>query len=136
MVSLQLCFYCSVLGQQRDYAHRPHLCLYCSIFSSVSTVLSLANRSLVPERHKLYCSGFSTMSLPLLPFMQSIESTLRLHPSTTSPSHLLLFYNCVVSMGFLPWEIRVAFPGESLLRQSRATQPSVHAGLKNNNNFF
>ena len=27
-------------------------------------------------------------------------------------------------MGFLPWEIRVAFPGESQLRQSRATQPT------------
>ena len=31
-------------------------------------------------------------------------------------------------MGFLPWEIRVAFPGESQLQQSRATQPRVHAG--------
>ena len=31
-------------------------------------------------------------------------------------------------MGFLPREIRVAFPGESQLRQSRATQPVVHAG--------
>ena len=31
-------------------------------------------------------------------------------------------------MGFLPWEIRVDFPGESQLRQSRATQPTVNAG--------
>ena len=31
-------------------------------------------------------------------------------------------------MGFLPWEFRVAFPGESQLRYSRATQPTVHAG--------
>ena len=30
-------------------------------------------------------------------------------------------------MGFLPWEIRVASPGESQLQQSRATQPTVHA---------
>ena len=30
-------------------------------------------------------------------------------------------------MGFLPWEIRVGFPGERQLRQSRATQPAVHA---------
>ena len=37
-------------------------------------------------------------------------------------------YNCVVPLGFIPWEIRVAFPGESQLRQSRATQPRVHAG--------
>ena len=31
-------------------------------------------------------------------------------------------------MGFLPWEIRVAVSGESQLRQSRAIQPTVHAG--------
>ena len=36
--------------------------------------------------------------------------------------------NCIVPMGFLPWEIQVAFPGESQLRQSRATQSRVHAG--------
>ena len=39
----------------------------------------------------------------------------------------LTFYNCIVPMGFLPWEIRVAFPGESQLQQSRATRPTVHA---------
>ena len=38
------------------------------------------------------------------------------------------FYNCIAPMGFLPWEIRVAFPGESQLRQGRASQPTVHAG--------
>ena len=31
-------------------------------------------------------------------------------------------------MEFRPWEIRVAFPGESQLRQSRASQPNVHGG--------
>ena len=31
-------------------------------------------------------------------------------------------------MEFLPWEIRVAFPAESQLRQSRATQATVQAG--------
>ena len=31
-------------------------------------------------------------------------------------------------MGFLIWEIRVAFPRESQLRRSRATQPTVNAG--------
>ena len=31
-------------------------------------------------------------------------------------------------MGFLPQDIRVAFPWESQLRQSRATQPTVYAG--------
>ena len=38
------------------------------------------------------------------------------------------FYSCIDPVGFLPWEIRVAFPGESQLRQSRATQRKVHAG--------
>ena len=40
----------------------------------------------------------------------------------------LTFYNCIVPMGFLPWEIRVALPRERQLRQIRATQPMVHAG--------
>ena len=34
----------------------------------------------------------------------------------------------IVKLGFLPSKIRVVFPGESQLRQSRATQPTVHAG--------
>ena len=38
------------------------------------------------------------------------------------------FKKCIVPMGFIPWEIRVAFSGESKLQQSRATQPTVHAG--------
>ena len=41
------------------------------------------------------------------------------------------FYICNVPMGFLLWEIRVAFPGESQLRQSRAAQPTVHVGCFN-----
>ena len=40
----------------------------------------------------------------------------------------LFIYNRTVLLGFLPWEIRVAFLGESQLRQSRATQPTVRAG--------
>ena len=41
---------------------------------------------------------------------------------------LLYFYNCIVPLGFLPSEIWVAFPGESQLQKSRATQPTVQAG--------
>ena len=33
------------------------------------------------------------------------------------------FYILLSQWEFLPWEIRVAFPKESQLRQSRATQP-------------
>ena len=36
--------------------------------------------------------------------------------------------NCIVPKGFLPWEIRVAFPGESQLWQRCTTQPMMHAG--------
>ena len=43
--------------------------------------------------------------------------------------HLLsIFYNCIVPMGFLPWESRVAFPRKSDLQQSHVIQPTVHAG--------
>ena len=43
-------------------------------------------------------------------------------------SFLLVFNKCILLTRFFPWEIRVAFPGESQLRQIRATQPTVHAG--------
>ena len=39
-----------------------------------------------------------------------------------------ILYNCFVPLVFLPWEIRVAFPGESQPRQSGTTHPTVHAG--------
>ena len=39
----------------------------------------------------------------------------------------LTFYNSIDPVGFLPWEIRVAFPGESQLQLNRATQLTVHA---------
>ena len=56
--------------------------------------------------------------------------TLTQHVSKLYKVHKLFFfyYNCTVPMGFLPWEIWVAFPRESQLRQSCATQPKVHAG--------
>ena len=41
---------------------------------------------------------------------------------------LILFYNCIIRLGFLPWKIWVAFLVESQLRQSRTVQPTVHAG--------
>ena len=34
----------------------------------------------------------------------------------------------IVPLWFLKWKIRVTFPGESQLRQSRATHPTVHTG--------
>ena len=47
---------------------------------------------------------------------------------TGHPFFLKTFYNTVVPVGFLPWEIRVAFLRESQLRQSHATQPRMLAG--------
>ena len=37
-------------------------------------------------------------------------------------------YNSIVPMGFLPWEIQVAFPGESQPQQIHTTQCMVYAG--------
>ena len=42
--------------------------------------------------------------------------------------YFFTFYNGIVPMGSFSWEIQVAFPGKSQLRQIRATQPTVHAG--------
>ena len=56
-------------------------------------------------------------------FSLSLSLSLSLALSLPPP-----FCNCIILMGFLPSEIRIALPGESQLRQSRATQPTVHAG--------
>ena len=48
--------------------------------------------------------------------------------ATQSLFFTFTFYNCIVPMEFLPWEIRVAFPEKSQLQQSRAIKPNVHAG--------
>ena len=40
----------------------------------------------------------------------------------------ILFFYSIVPLGFLPWEIQVVISGESPLLQSRATQPTMHAG--------
>ena len=42
--------------------------------------------------------------------------------------YFFIFYYCIAPMYFPPRKIRAAFLGESRLRQSRATQPTVHAG--------
>ena len=36
--------------------------------------------------------------------------------------------NCIVPLGFLPWEIWAAFPGERQLQQNCPTEPTAHAG--------
>ena len=41
---------------------------------------------------------------------------------------LFFFYNCIVPLEFLPWEIHVVFLKESQLWQSHTAQPEVHAG--------
>ena len=43
------------------------------------------------------------------------------------PFHFISFYNCIVPLEFLPWEIWATFPGESQLQQSHTTQATVHA---------
>ena len=40
----------------------------------------------------------------------------------------LNYYNCIVPLGFFPWEIQVTVHRESQLRQSCTIQPTEHAG--------
>ena len=48
--------------------------------------------------------------------------------SSSFPSSSFIQLHCIVQLGLLPWEIQVAFPRKSQLRQSRTTQLTVHAG--------
>ena len=59
---------------------------------------------------------------PALAIIDTSSNTSFLRES--SVQFTFAFDNCIVPMGFLPWEIRVAFPGESQLRHNRATQPT------------
>ena len=67
--------------------------------------------------HRFFPSSLTSKSVPNKGLMRVCQ----MHSIFT-------LYNCIVLLEFLQWEIRVAFPGESQLRQSLATQPSVHAG--------
>ena len=67
------------------------------------------------------CGGCGSWTLNACPFAAIFDHFL---------CQYFYFYNCIVPMGFLPWEIRVAFP-ESQLQQSHATQTTVHAGCFN-----
>ena len=49
-------------------------------------------------------------------------------PVPFSYAYLLYFTTVLPQQDFFPTENSVAFPGESQLRQGRATQPTVHAG--------
>ena len=80
------------------------------------------------------CNGPHATSAQRLPGLEERGDSTH----SCSKTHLLLvdtftlftftFYDCIVPMGILSWEIRVAFSGKSQLRQSRATQPTVHTG--------
>ena len=74
--------------------------------------------------------GFSRSAFPLLIFSKDSSTC------PISTGFLLLFFSkmlthTTVPLGFLLSEIRVAFPGESQLQLSRATQRMVHAGRFN-----
>ena len=68
----------------------------------------------------------------LLPLMSIFSWRHWFRQPSTKRQRLRLFFfffnNCIVPLGFLPWEIRVAFPEESQLLPSRATQPTGHIG--------
>ena len=63
---------------------------------------------------------------PKLRYKSGYELTLSIWNRTL---YFFFFWQlyCIVQLGFLPRGIRVAFPGESQLRQSRATKPTVHS---------
>ena len=64
----------------------------------------------------------------VLPQLQHKRPELHFGVTCYSLLFYFTFFNGIARMGFLPREIRVAFPRESQLRQSRATQRTMHAG--------
>ena len=68
-------------------------------------------------------------SVPGCNCCSELGSYARVSPSL-SPLSLLLNSNtnCIVPLGLFLWKIRIVFLGESQLRQSRNSQPTMHAG--------
>ena len=50
------------------------------------------------------------------------------YTQTNTHAHTHILKKKLFTTVLSPWEIRVAFPRKSQLRQSRATQPTVHSG--------
>ena len=100
------------------------------LFSSFQSAL-VQTRSVPasPSCAQYALKSLCTLKIPQPPFCQR-ESNGRWHGNTqiTYNTSYFTVYNCIIPMGFLPWKIRVAFPGESQLRHSRATRLRVHAG--------
>ena len=61
-----------------------------------------------------------------LAYRQVFSEDVRLR---TEFSARLFFKPLLCQLDFFPWKIRVAFPEESQLRQSRATQPEINTSL-------
>ena len=59
---------------------------------------------------------FNAVELPMIGRMPNLQTT---------ETVFMYFVHCLSQWEFLPREIRVAFPKESQLQQSRATQPSL-----------
>ena len=93
-----------------------------SVFVAILTVLQSINS---PDNSPLYHSALSV--LVWLRQGRISVTCIGLHTRPYTFLFYFTFCNCIVPMGFLPWETWFAFPGESQLRQSRATQSTVHA---------
>ena len=81
--------------------------------SKVWQVLRTKNRSVQPTRSMQEL----TINLPQNPRLRGISH--HHHRVGCKQKPFRLFYNCIVPLGFLPWEIWVAFPGVSQISATR-----------------
>ena len=102
--------------------------LYWKCDLKISTLFSLPRIPLFSLSLSLSVS--LSLSLPLsLPLSLSLSLSFSFFSEVNLiPPLVIAFNNYIDPLGFLPWEIKVAFPRESQLRQSRPTQPTVLAG--------
>ena len=108
----------------------------CSVWSSsVSSSQSVVFLGLLCSQQQTYTLQWQFYFWNLEKRRQICSGKNQLLSHIAAPSSFLFFFFCsifflttIVPHGFLLCEIQVAFSGESQLQQSRATQPTVHAG--------
>ena len=107
----------------------------CSVWSSsVSSSQSVVFLGLLCSQQQTYTLQWQFYFWNLEKRRQICSGKNQLLSHIAAPSSFFLFFwqhfflTTIVPHGFLLCEIQVAFSGESQLQQSRATQPTVHAG--------
>ena len=92
-------------------------CLYCSCFFNAFIVMSLLGKAGGIIRMTTSQQKFVTEGLPSEDWrwLKNIKIVHVFHLRASHGCFFFIFNSCIFPFGFLPWEVRVSFPGESQL---------------------